>query len=132
MNLKRFGAPAVIAMTAALALSSCAANEGGATENGDAGSESTLSGNLVGAGSSAMDAAQQAWIAEFQNANPDVTIEDLLSHFDDVMSERDTVVVRDGVHASAFNAEVLGFVATEPVSVVAGASATNSPQGSPR
>jgi phosphate transport system substrate-binding protein len=75
VNLKRLGAPAVIAMTAALALSSCAANEGGTTDSGDAGSESTLSGNLVGAGSSAMDAAQQAWIAEFQNANPDVTID---------------------------------------------------------
>ncbi|MGR0220979.1 phosphate ABC transporter substrate-binding protein PstS [Agromyces sp. ZXT2-6] len=74
MNLKRFGAPAVIAMTAALALSSCAANEGGATENGDAGSESTLSGTLVGSGSSAQDASQQALIAAFQTANPDVTI----------------------------------------------------------
>ena len=73
MNLKRFGAPAVIAMTAALALSSCAANEGGSADS--AASESTLSGNLVGAGSSAMDAAQQAWIAEFQTANPDVTID---------------------------------------------------------
>jgi phosphate transport system substrate-binding protein len=75
VNLKRFGTPAVIAMTAALALSSCAANEGSTADSGDAGSESTLSGNLVGAGSSAMDAAQQAWIAEFQTANPDVTID---------------------------------------------------------
>nr|WP_204396732.1 phosphate ABC transporter substrate-binding protein PstS [Agromyces aurantiacus] len=60
-------------MTAALALSSCAANEGGSGE--PAASESTLSGNLVGAGSSAQDAAQQAWIAAFQTANPDVTID---------------------------------------------------------
>jgi phosphate transport system substrate-binding protein len=74
VNLKRFGAPAVIAMTAALALSSCAANEGGAAA-GDTGSESTLSGNLVGAGASSQDAAQQAWIAAFQTANPDVTID---------------------------------------------------------
>ncbi|GAA2046046.1 phosphate ABC transporter substrate-binding protein PstS [Agromyces tropicus] len=72
MNLKRFGAPAVIAMTAALALSSCAANEGGSTDT--AASESTLSGNLVGAGASSQDSAQQAWIAGFQTANPDVTI----------------------------------------------------------
>ena len=72
MNLKRFGVPAVIAVTAALALSSCAANEGGAaTEE----STSTLSGNLVGAGASSQDAAQQSWIAGFQTANPDVTID---------------------------------------------------------
>ena len=74
MNLKRYGAPAVIAVTAALALSSCAANEGGAA-SGDTGSESTLSGNLVGAGASSQDSAQQAWIAGFQTANPDVTID---------------------------------------------------------
>ncbi|MGR0319103.1 phosphate ABC transporter substrate-binding protein PstS [Agromyces sp. ZXT2-3] len=73
MNLKRFGAPAVIAMTAALALSSCAANEETA-DSGDTGSESTLSGNLIGAGSSAQDASQQALIAAFQTENPDVTI----------------------------------------------------------
>lgn len=72
MNLKRFGVPAVVAVTAALALSSCASNEAGA---GPEEAASALSGNLVGAGSSAMDAAQQAWIAEFQTANPDVTID---------------------------------------------------------
>ncbi len=72
VNLKRFGVPAVIAVTAAIALSSCASNEGGS-----AGEETTssLSGNLVGAGSSSQDAAQQAWIAGFQEANPDVTID---------------------------------------------------------
>lgn len=72
MNLKRFGVPAVIAVTAALALSSCAANEGGAAP---AESASSLSGNLVGAGASSQDAAQQSWIAGFQTANPDVTID---------------------------------------------------------
>jgi phosphate transport system substrate-binding protein len=72
VNLKRFGVPAVIAVTAAIALSSCAANEGGAAP---AESASSLSGNLVGAGASSQDAAQQAWIAGFQTANPDVTID---------------------------------------------------------
>jgi phosphate transport system substrate-binding protein len=72
VNLKRFGVPAVIAVTAALALSSCAANEGGAAP---AESASSLSGNLVGAGASSQDAAQQSWIAGFQTANPDVTID---------------------------------------------------------
>jgi len=73
VNLKRFGVPAVIAVTAAIALSSCAANEGGAAAPEE--SASTLSGNLVGAGASSQDAAQQAWIAGFQTANPDVTID---------------------------------------------------------
>ena len=72
MNLKRFGVPAVIAVTAAIALSSCASNEGAAAPSESA---SSLSGNLVGAGSSAQDAAQQAWIAGFQTANPAVTID---------------------------------------------------------
>ncbi|WP_448005644.1 phosphate ABC transporter substrate-binding protein PstS [Agromyces bauzanensis] len=72
MNLKRFGVPAVVAVTAALALSSCASNEGGTAPEESA---STLSGNLVGAGASSQDAAQQAWIAGFQTANPDVTID---------------------------------------------------------
>ena len=73
MNLKRFGVPAVVAVTAALALSSCASNEGGAAASEE--TASSLSGNLVGAGASSQDAAQQAWIAGFQTANPDVTID---------------------------------------------------------
>lgn len=73
MNLKRFGVPAAIAVTAALALSSCASNEGGAAAPEE--STSTLAGNLVGAGASSQDAAQQSWIAGFQTANPDVTID---------------------------------------------------------
>jgi phosphate transport system substrate-binding protein len=73
VNLKRFGVPAVVAVTAALALSSCASNEGGAAALEE--TASSLSGNLVGAGASSQDAAQQAWIAGFQTANPDVTID---------------------------------------------------------
>ncbi|KRC60668.1 phosphate ABC transporter substrate-binding protein [Agromyces sp. Root81] len=72
MNFKRLGVPAVIAVTAAIALSSCASNEGGAAPSESA---STLSGNLVGAGASSQDAAQQSWIAGFQTANPDVTVD---------------------------------------------------------
>lgn len=56
---------------ALLALTSCAANEGGSSETDGA---SSLSGSLSGVGSSAMGAAQEAWIAGFQTANPDVTI----------------------------------------------------------
>jgi phosphate transport system substrate-binding protein len=73
VNFKRFGRPAVIAIAAGLALSSCAANEG-ATPASDEASASTLTGTLNGAGASSMDAAQQAWIAGFQTANTGVTI----------------------------------------------------------
>ncbi|WP_232466385.1 MULTISPECIES: phosphate ABC transporter substrate-binding protein PstS [unclassified Diaminobutyricimonas] len=55
-------------------LASCAANEGNA--NGDANApESTLSGTIVGGGASSQQAAQEAWVAGFQTANPDVTVE---------------------------------------------------------
>ncbi|WP_353807248.1 phosphate ABC transporter substrate-binding protein PstS [Agromyces sp. SYSU T00194] len=70
MNLKRFGAPAAIAAAAVLALSSCAANEGSASTDSDSG----LSGTLVGAGASSQGSAQEAWIAAFQTANPEVTV----------------------------------------------------------
>ncbi|MFD4420646.1 phosphate ABC transporter substrate-binding protein PstS [Agromyces sp. NPDC058484] len=73
MNLKRFGVPIAFAVTAALALSSCASNEGGAAAADE--SASSLSGSLVGAGASSQETAQAAWIAGFQTANPDVTID---------------------------------------------------------
>lgn len=73
MNFKRFGRPAVIAVAAALALSSCATNEGAAPA-GDGAEASTLSGTLNAAGASSQGAAQEAWIAAFQSNNPDVTI----------------------------------------------------------
>jgi phosphate transport system substrate-binding protein len=69
VNIKRSGGITAIALVGAIALASCAANEGGGTE-----APSDLSGTLVGAGSSAVGAAQETWIAEFQTANPDVTI----------------------------------------------------------
>ena len=70
MNITRFGRPMAaiaIAATAAIALSSCAANEAPAPE-------STLKGTLVGAGASSQGSAQEAWIAAFQTSNPGVTI----------------------------------------------------------
>jgi phosphate transport system substrate-binding protein len=69
VNIKRMSGIAAIAAVGALALASCAANEGPSD-----GSGSGLSGTLNGAGSSAQGAAQEAWIAAFQTANPDVTI----------------------------------------------------------
>jgi phosphate transport system substrate-binding protein len=70
VKITRFGAIGAIALAGAFALASCAANEGGT--GGE--TPSTLSGTLDGAGSSAQGSAQEAWVAAFQTANPDVTI----------------------------------------------------------
>jgi phosphate transport system substrate-binding protein len=66
---------AAAALTAAVALtfSACAANESG-TPAGTAPSGQELSGTLTGIGASSMATAQETWVAEFQTANPDVTI----------------------------------------------------------
>ena len=69
MNITRFGSFAAIAVVGTLFLSACAANE--PTTDVAA---SDLSGSLVGAGSSAVGAAQETWIADFQIANNGVTI----------------------------------------------------------
>ncbi len=77
MNFKRFGRPAVVAVAAALVLSSCAANEGAsvpASGGSDEPTTATLSGTLNAAGASSQGSAQEAWTATFQTANPDVTI----------------------------------------------------------
>lgn len=68
----RAAAPAALALTLALGLSAC-----GASNEGDSGSgsgDSSLSGTLNGAGSSAQEAAVGAWQAGFQSANSDVTV----------------------------------------------------------
>lgn len=70
MKTTRFGAIAAIALAGAFALSSCAANEGGTGEE----PTSDLSGTLDGAGASSQGSAQEAWIAAFQTANTDVTV----------------------------------------------------------
>jgi len=73
LNFKRFGRPAAIAFVAVIALSSCAANEGAAPATDDA-AASTLTGTLNAGGASSQAAAQEAWAAAFQTANPDVTV----------------------------------------------------------
>lgn len=71
MNITRFGGITAIALAGAVALASCAANEPGAGADPGTG----LSGTLVGAGASSQQSAQDAWIAAFQDANPNVTVE---------------------------------------------------------
>lgn len=70
MNITRVGSFAAISVAAALVLSACATNETTEPEE----TASALTGTLVGAGSSAVGAAQEVWIAAFQTANPDVTV----------------------------------------------------------
>jgi phosphate transport system substrate-binding protein len=45
------------------------------TESSDGGEMVEVSGTLIGAGASSQAAAMQGWIAGFQDANPDVTVE---------------------------------------------------------
>lgn len=71
MNFKRLGKVGAVAVAGSIILASCAANEPTA---GETAAPSDLSGTLVGAGSSAVGAAQETWIAQFQTTNPNVTI----------------------------------------------------------
>ena len=71
--LRAAAAPTAAAVVLALSLSAC----GAGNEKSDAKSSSSgakLSGTLNGAGSSAQEAAQGAWTAGFQSANPDATV----------------------------------------------------------
>lgn len=70
-SIRKAIVPGIAAL--ALTLSACgAANE---TDSGsDAGDASGLTGTLNGAGASSQEAAQGAWRAAFQTANPDVTV----------------------------------------------------------
>jgi phosphate transport system substrate-binding protein len=63
----------VAALAAALALGVTACGAANETDDG-APAAKALSGALTGAGASSQEAAQQAWIAGFQAANPGVTI----------------------------------------------------------
>jgi phosphate transport system substrate-binding protein len=71
--------PAVAVLALTVSLTACGAanetsNPGTDASNAAASAAGDLSGTLNGAGSSAQEAAQGAWAAEFQTANPDVTV----------------------------------------------------------
>ena len=78
MKHLRAGLAVGTALTAMIALSSCASNEapsGGSSASGGSGSSSApLSGTLNGVGSSAQTNAQAAWTKGFQTSNSGVTI----------------------------------------------------------
>ncbi len=72
-SFRRVAAPSIAALALGLGLSACgAANEDKATNT--SATVEGLSGTLNGAGASSQEAAQQAWQAGFQTANPEVTV----------------------------------------------------------
>lgn len=77
MKIARFTSIAAFGAVAAVALAGCAANEG--TAPGGEGTTapeggSSLSGTINATGASSQGSAQEAWVAEFQTANPEVTV----------------------------------------------------------
>jgi phosphate transport system substrate-binding protein len=65
----RLGSIAALAIAGSIVLSSCAANEATTPDE-----TSSLAGSMAGAGASSQGSAQEAWVAAFQTANPDVDI----------------------------------------------------------
>jgi len=74
VKISRIARVGAVGAVAALALAGCAANEGGTPEGSTEPSTSTLSGSIEATGASSQEAAQQSWVAAFQTANPDTTI----------------------------------------------------------
>lgn len=73
-SFRRVVAPGAAALALGLTLSACgAANEGTSSANGDT-NGGGLSGTLNGGGASSQEAAQNAWRAGFQQANPGATV----------------------------------------------------------
>lgn len=72
MKINRFAQLGAVAAVATLALAGCASDstDGGSTTE----PESTLSGTIGATGASSQTAAQEAWVANFQTANPEVTV----------------------------------------------------------
>lgn len=79
MSRTRWLVVVVFAAILALGVAACGGSDdsssGGGSSSSDEGAASAeVSGEVAGAGSSAQEAAQEAWIAEFQNANSGATI----------------------------------------------------------
>jgi phosphate transport system substrate-binding protein len=80
MTMRFKPASAVLLAALALGVAACGASNEDDSPQASTGSgtpaatAAAVSGNLTGAGSSAQEAAQAAWIAGFQDTNPDATI----------------------------------------------------------
>ncbi|WP_309068577.1 phosphate ABC transporter substrate-binding protein PstS [Microbacterium sp.] len=78
MKITRLSSIAALGAVAALALAGCAANEpsadSGSAAPSEGGSGTTVSGTIEATGASSQEAAQQAWVAAFQTANPEANV----------------------------------------------------------
>lgn len=74
MKISRIARIGAIGAVAALTLAGCAANEGSTGGSTEQPADSALSGTIDATGASSQAAAQEAWVAAFQTANPDVTV----------------------------------------------------------
>ena len=74
-SLRRIAAPGIAALALSLTVTACgAANEDGGDDTTSANEDTSLSGQLAGAGASSQEKAQEAWSTAFQGQNADVTI----------------------------------------------------------
>src|SRR3954453_18222207 len=77
LSTKTRAIPVAMALAGSLALAACGASNESDTGSGSSdasGSAEQLSGTLNGAGSSAQQAAMQAWTAGFSTTQPNVTV----------------------------------------------------------
>ena len=74
MKRIRYGRIAALVTASAVALTACGSDPVESGSNNDGGSESTLSGELSGAGASSQESAMDAWRSGFGSSNPDVTV----------------------------------------------------------
>ena len=74
MKISRIAQLGAVAAIAALTLAGCASNEGGTASSPAEDAPAGLAGTLNGSGATSQQVAVQAWTAEFQTANPDVTV----------------------------------------------------------
>jgi len=77
MSSSRWLVVVAFALALALGVAACGSSsdsETGGSTSGGGGGGGEVSGEIAGAGSTAQQAAQEAWIAEFENANSSVTI----------------------------------------------------------
>jgi phosphate transport system substrate-binding protein len=73
VKISRIAQLGAVAAAAALTLTACAANEAGGAQPSDT-QASALVGTLNGSGATSQQVAVQAWTAEFQTANSEVTV----------------------------------------------------------
>ncbi len=74
MNSRKFFAMLAAVALLAVGVAACGDSDSSSSDSSGAASDSSLSGEIAGAGSSAQEAAQEAWIAGIQDGSPDVTV----------------------------------------------------------